>query len=41
MLTVARSPRKQGRAILEFVVDAVVAFRTGRRAPSLLPDRGG
>jgi transposase len=41
MLTVARSLRKQGRAILEFIVESVIAFRTGRRAPSLLPDPGG
>lgn len=41
MLTVARSLRKQGRAILDFIVTAVIAFRTGRRAPSLLPDPGG
>jgi chromosome segregation ATPase len=36
-----RSLRKQGRAILEFIAQAVIAFRTGRRAPSLLPDPGG
>ena len=41
MLTATRSLRKQGRAILEFIVKAVVAFRMGRRAPSLLPDPGG
>lgn len=41
MLTVARSLRKQGRAVLEFVVEAITAYRTGRPAPSLLPDPGG
>jgi transposase len=41
MLTVARSLRKQGRAVLEFLVHAITAFRTGRDAPSLLPDPGG
>jgi transposase len=41
MLTVARSLRKQGRAVLEFIVEAITAFRTDRQAPSLLPDPGG
>jgi len=41
MLAVVRSLRKQGRAVLEFIVEAVTAYRTGRRAPSLLPDPGG
>lgn len=41
MLTVTRSLRKQGRAVLDFLVEAIVAFRQGRRGPSLLPDPGG
>jgi transposase len=41
MLTVTRSLRKQGRAVLEFVVEAITAYRTSRPAPSLLPDPGG
>jgi transposase len=41
MLTVVRSLRKQGRAVLEFIVQAITAYRTGRSAPSLLPDPGG
>jgi hypothetical protein len=41
MLTVARSLRKQGRAVLDFLGEAIVAFRRGRRAPTLLPDPGG
>ena len=41
MLTVTRSLRKQGRAVLDFLVEAIVAFRKGRRGPSLLPDPGG
>lgn len=41
MLTVARSLRKQGRAVLDFLVEAITAFRRGRRAPTLLPDPGG
>lgn len=41
MLTVVRSLRKQGRAVLEFIVEAIRAYRTGRTAPSLLPDPGG
>jgi hypothetical protein len=41
MLTVARSLRKQGRAVLDFLVEAIAAHRTGRRGPSLLPDPGG
>lgn len=41
MLTVVRSLRKQGRAVLEFIVEAVTAHRTGGTAPSLLPDPGG
>jgi transposase len=41
MLTVARSLRKQGRAVLDFLVRAITAHRTGRHAPSLLPDPGG
>ena len=41
MLTVNRSLRKQGRAVLEFLVEAITAHRTGRRLPSLLPDPGG
>ena len=41
MLTVTRSLRKQGRAVLEFLVEAITAYRTGRSTPSLLPDPGG
>jgi transposase len=41
MLTVARSLRKQGRAVLEFLVQAITAYRRGRRRPSLLPHPGG
>ena len=41
MLTVARSLRKQGRAVLEFLVEVITAYRRGQRAPSLLPDPGG
>lgn len=41
MLTVVRSLRKQGRAVLEFLVEAIAAHRTDRRLPSLLPDPGG
>lgn len=41
MLTLVRSLRKQGRAVLEFLVEAVTAHRMDRRAPSLLPDPGG
>ncbi|HLF92837.1 MAG TPA: transposase, partial [Planctomycetota bacterium] len=41
MLTVARSLRKQGRAVLEFLVEAITAFRRGRRGPSLLPEPSG
>ncbi len=41
MLTVTRSLRKQGRALLDFLIEAVTAFRTGRRPPSLVPDPGG
>jgi transposase len=37
MLTVTRSLRKQGRAVLDFLVEAIVAHRQGRPAPSLLP----
>ena len=39
MLTVSRSLRKQRRAVLEFLVEAVIAHRKGKRAPSLLPIR--
>lgn len=41
MLTVARSLRKQGRAVMEFLVEAITAYRRGQRAPSLLPHPGG
>ncbi|MGH7209179.1 MAG: IS66 family transposase [Nitrospiraceae bacterium] len=41
MLTVARSLRKQGRAVLEFLVQAITAHRRGRRGPSLLPEPEG
>jgi hypothetical protein len=41
MLTVARSLRKQGRAVLEFLVEVITAYRRGRRGPSLLPNPGG
>ena len=41
MLTVTRSLRKQGRAVLEFLVEAITAHRSGKSAPSLLPDPGG
>lgn len=41
MLTVVRSLRKQGRAVLDFIVETITTFRSGRRAPSLLPDPGG
>jgi hypothetical protein len=41
MLTVVRSLRKQGRAVLEFMVEAITAYRKRKPAPSLLPDPGG
>lgn len=41
MLTVARSLRKQGRALLDFLVEAITAHRRGQRAPSLLPNSVG
>jgi transposase len=41
MLTVVRSLRKQGRPVLEFLVEAVTAYRRGRRGPSLLPNTAG
>jgi transposase len=41
MLTVARSLRKQGRSVLEFLVEAITAYRRGRQGPSLLPDPSG
>jgi transposase len=41
MLTVARSLRKQGRAVLGFLVEAITAYRQGHRAPSLLPHPDG
>lgn len=41
MLTVARSLRKQGRAVLEFLVQAITAYRRGCRGPSLLPKPSG
>ena len=41
MLTVARSLRKQGRAVLEFLVEAITVYRRGQPAPSLLPDPSG
>jgi transposase len=41
MLTVARTLRKQGRAVLEVLVEAIAAYRGGRRGPSLLPEPSG
>jgi transposase len=37
MLTVAQTLRRQGRALLDFVVAAIMAFRRGTSPPSLLP----
>jgi transposase len=39
ILTVVASCRQQGRDVLEFVVDAVQAARSGGSSPSLLPTR--
>jgi transposase len=40
MLTVSRSLRKQGRGMVDFLVDAIVAHRQGKCPPSILPARG-
>jgi transposase len=41
MLTVVQTLRLQGRPVLDYLVDAITAHRSGLPGPQLLGQRGG